>query len=418
MFNNKDFVEKLTPGLEKLGYGKDTAERYVAAVEKFFSIYGERDDFSVFSVAGRSEICGNHTDHNHGKVAAASIDLDIIAIAAKCDGNVIRVKSEGFDEDVVDISSLSSANSKHFSSSALIRGTCDGFEKNGRKFGAFCAYTESRILKGSGLSSSAAFEVMIGTIENHLYNDGTMDFIEVSKIAQYAENEHFGKPCGLMDQMACAAGGFVRIDFADPKNPVAEKIDFDPSSHGYSLYIVNTGGSHADLNDDYASVPSEMKSVAKFFGKDVLRGITEADLTASASEIRKACGDRALLRAYHFVRENDRVEALFRALENDDMAGFLSVINASGASSATLLQNYYSTKAPQEQGIALACAVANSVMAGDGACRVHGGGFAGTAQVFVPASKEAAFVREIETVFGKGSATKLTIRPGGAVRLL
>ena len=418
MFDKFDFIKRTESVFEYLGCSsEDTRERYLKAIEKFFELYGETDDFHVFSVSGRSEICGNHTDHNHGKVAAASIDLDIIAVAAKRDGSVIRVKSEGFDEDVVDISELSSEKSEHFGSAALIRGVCDGLAENGRNYGAFCAYTESRILKGSGLSSSAAFEDMIGTIENHLYNDGKLDYVEISKISQYAENVHFGKPCGLMDQMACAAGGFVGIDFEDPASPKAKNVAFDLDSHGYSLYIVNTGGSHADLNEDYASVPAEMKAVAHFFGKEVLRDITEKDLNENALEIRKTCGDRALLRAYHFVHENERVDRLFDAISKNDIGAFLSVIRESGVSSATLLQNYYSTKAPSEQGIALACAVAGSVMGNDGACRVHGGGFAGTAQVFVPKSKEAEFKTEIETVFGKGSATKLSIRAGGAVKI-
>lgn len=418
MFDKAKFINAIEPQLKYLGCLNDqTKQRYISAVEKFFALYGETDDFHVFSVSGRSEICGNHTDHNHGKVAAASIDLDIIAVAAKCDGCEIMVKSEGFDEDIVDISSLSSELSENFGSAALIRGVCDGLNNNGRNYGAFHAYTESRILKGSGLSSSAAFEDMIGTIENHLYNNGSIDYVEISKISQYAENVHFGKPCGLMDQMACAAGGFVGIDFEVPSSPKAENVAFDIDSHGYSLYIVNTGGSHADLNDDYASVPAEMKAVAHFFGKDVLRGISEKQLNDNALDIRRECGDRALLRAYHFVHENARVDKLFEAISRDDMPAFLSVIRESGVSSATLLQNYYSTKAPHEQGIALACAVAQSIMGDDGACRVHGGGFAGTAQVFVPKAKEEAFKKEIETVFGAGSATKLSIRAGGAVKI-
>lgn len=418
MFDKNKFIDRISDKLRIIySDGEKAAERYYRAVGEFFSVYGETDDFSVFSVAGRSEICGNHTDHNHGEVAAASIDLDIIAVAARSNGSVIRVKSEGFDEDIVDVSSLSPVESEKFRSSALVRGVCDGLSKNSRKYGAFNAYTTSRILKGSGLSSSAAFEDMIGTIENHLYNDGGIDFTEISKISQYAENVHFGKPCGLMDQIACAAGGFVHIDFADPENPVTRKVNFDPSAHGYSLYILNTGGSHADLNDDYASIPSEMKAVASFFGRKYLRGTTEAELTENAADIRRLYGDRALLRAFHFVRENDRVKELFAALKADDIRGFLSVIRESGRSSATLLQNCYSQKAPTDQGIMLACTVAESVMGGEGACRVHGGGFAGTAQIFVPTDKESALVGALEKVFGKGSATKLAIRPLGAVRI-
>lgn len=397
MFDRNKFTEKLLTAISGMYSDTEAAvERYTNAVESFFSVYGETDDFSVFSVAGRSEICGNHTDHNHGQVVAASIDLDIIAVAKKTSGTLIRVKSEGFDEDKVDISSLEPVESEKFRSSALIRGVCDGIVKDGGKAGAFCAYTTSKILKGSGLSSSAAFEDMIGTIENHLYNGGKYDFTKISMISQYAENRFFGKPCGLMDQIACAAGGFVHIDFADPKNPVTERIEFSPEKFGYSLCIVNTGGSHADLNDDYASVPAEMKAVARFFGKDVLCGLTKTDIVSNAKALRETVGDRAILRALHFISENERVCRISEYIAKGDIKGFLSVINESGRSSATLLQNYYSTKAPSEQGIGLACAIAESVMGGGGACRVHGGGFAGTAQAFVPVDMKKKFSEEMQ----------------------
>lgn len=419
MFDKNKFTEKLLTAISGMYSDTEAAvERYTNAVESFFSVYGETDDFSVFSVAGRSEICGNHTDHNHGQVVAASIDLDIIAVAKKTSGTLIRVKSEGFDEDKVDISSLEPVESEKFRSSALIRGVCDGIIKEGGKAGAFCAYTTSKILKGSGLSSSAAFEDMIGTIENHLYNGGKYDFTKISMISQYAENRFFGKPCGLMDQIACAAGGFVHINFADPKNPVTERIEFSPEKFGYSLCIVNTGGSHADLNDDYASVPAEMKAVAHFFGKDVLCGLTKADIVSNAKALRETVGDRAILRALHFISENERVCRISEYIAKGDIKGFLSVINESGRSSATLLQNYYSTKSPSEQGIGLACAIAESVMGGGGACRVHGGGFAGTAQVFVPKDKENEFIRAMECAFGEGSVTKLMVRPMGAVKVI
>ena len=418
MFDKNKFTEKLLTAISGMYSDTEAAvERYTNAVESFFSVYGETDDFSVFSVAGRSEICGNHTDHNHGQVVAASIDLDIIAVAKKTSGTLIRVKSEGFDEDKVDISSLEPVESEKFRSSALIRGVCDGIIKEGGKAGAFCAYTTSKILKGSGLSSSAAFEDMIGTIENHLYNGGKYDFTKISMISQYAENRFFGKPCGLMDQIACAAGGFVHINFADPKNPVTERIEFSPEKFGYSLCIVNTGG-HADLNDDYASVPAEMKAVARFFGKDVLCGLTKADIVSNTKALRETVGDRAILRALHFISENERVCRISEYIAKGDIKGFLSVINESGRSSATLLQNYYSTKAPSKQGIGLACAIAESVMGGGGACRVHGGGFAGTAQVFVPKDKENEFIRAMECAFGEGSVTKLMVRPMGAVKVI
>ena len=417
MFNREKFFTKAKETLDILYAGRDphgVKARYNAAFDEFEKIFGEADDLSVFSVAGRSEICGNHTDHNYGKVLAASIDLDIIAIVKKTNDGTIRMKSKGFDEDIVDTAKLAPKMDETGRSSALIRGVCDGFIKNGHKIGGFEAYTTSDILGGSGLSSSAAFEDMVGTILNYLYNDGTVDYIEISKISQYAENAHFGKPCGLMDQVACAAGGFVTIDFADPKNPIAERITFDLTKAGYSLCIVNTGGSHANLTDDYAAVPAEMKAVAKCFGKPVLRGLTEMDIIGKAAEIRKTVGDRAILRAIHFIRENARVERMLTALANGNIEGFLSIIKESGNSSATLLQNYYAPKAPDEQGITLACAIASEILGNEGAWRVHGGGFAGTMQAFVPHAKMEEFRTTMEKVFGEGAVTELSVRPLGA----
>ena len=417
MFNRNTFFENAKDVMDKI-YANRSAEsvkaRYNAAFDEFEAIYGEADNLSVFSVAGRSEICGNHTDHNYGKVLAASIDLDIIAIVKKTDDNTIRVKSAGFPEDVVSVDKLSPVFEDTGRSASLIRGVCDGFVKNGLAIGGFVAYTTSDILGGSGLSSSAAFEDMVGTILNHLYNDGKVDYIEISKISQYAENVHFGKPCGLMDQVACAAGGFVTIDFEDPKKPIAERIAFDLSAKGYALCIVNTGGSHANLTDDYAAVPAEMKAAAKHFDQPVLRGLTEADIIKETAALRKECGDRAILRALHFIRENGRVERMLEALASGNTAEFLAIIKESGNSSANLLQNYYSPKAPNEQGITLACAIASQLLAEDGAWRVHGGGFAGTMQAFVPHAKMESFRETMETVFGKGAVTELSVRPLGA----
>ena len=417
MFNRNEFFQKSQDVLAKLYHGRsmdDVKARYNAAFDEFTSIFGEADDLSVFSVAGRSEICGNHTDHNHGKVLAASIDLDIIAIVKKTDDNTIRVKSAGFPEDTVDITKLAPVFADTGRSSSLIRGVCDGFVKNDLQIGGFVAYTTSDILGGSGLSSSAAFEDMVGTILNHLYNGGKVDYIEISKISQYAENVHFGKPCGLMDQIACAAGGFVTIDFEDPKAPTARRIDFDLSAKGYSLCIVSTGGSHANLTDDYAAVPAEMKAVAEFFGKPVLRDISEKTIVENTAALRKKLGDRAVLRALHFIRENGRVERMLDALEKEDMTTFLAIIKESGNSSATLLQNYFTTKAPAEQGITLACAIAAEILGEKGAWRVHGGGFAGTMQAFGPTELMKNFRDTMETVFGTGSVTELSVRPLGA----
>lgn len=418
MYNSSKIVKLSGKNLNKI-YGNKSVEaskRIAKAVNEFLSLYGE-GEFSVFSVSGRSEICGNHTDHNLGEVAAASVDLDIIAVARAVKGSVIRVKSEGFDEDVVDTKNLKPVLEESGTSASLIRGVIDGLKKNKRKTGSFVAYTTNQIKKGSGLSSSAAFEDMIGTIENYIYNEGKIGFTEIAQLGQYAENKFFGKPCGLMDQIACAAGGFVHIDFKDPSNPKTEKVKFDPEQHGYALYIVDTGGSHVNLTPDYASVPSEMKAVAGLFGQKTLRGITEKMLVSKTNEIRSKLGDRAMLRAIHFVRENERVRDLFKALRKDDIEGFLSVVRESGNSSATLLQNCYSVTDVKEQGIPLACAVAESVVGEKGVFRVHGGGFAGTIQAYVPLEKEKLFVKKMSESFGKESVTKLRIRPYGAVKV-
>ncbi len=403
--------------LRELYAGRDmeaVRARYGAAIEEFEGLYGKAENVSVFSVAGRSEICGNHTDHNHGKVLAASIDLDIIAVAAKTDDGTVRIKSAGFPEDIVDTASLSPVEAEKGKSSALIRGVCDGFAKNGHAVGGFAAYTTSDILGGSGLSSSAAFEDMVGTVLNHFYNDGQIGYMELSQISQYAENVHFGKPCGLMDQVACAAGGFVYIDFGNSDTPAAERVELNLAEHGYSLCIVNTGGSHANLTDDYAAVPAEMKKIAAFFEKPVLRGITKEELLQNAAALRRTAGDRAVLRALHFVKENTRVERLMQALKDGNISSFLTIIKESGRSSAELLQNYYSPKAPEEQGITLACAIAEELLGESGAWRVHGGGFAGTMQAFVPHDKMAAFKETMESAFGAGAVTELSVRPLGA----
>ncbi|MBR5308077.1 MAG: galactokinase [Clostridia bacterium] len=399
-------------------------ERYTKAVDSFVEIYGDKltatSEVNLFSVPGRSEIAGNHTDHNHGKVVAAGISLDIIAVAAKVDGNEIRIKSEGFDEDICDISTCETVvDGEKYRASAIIRGMCDGYNKNGYKIGGYYAYTTSSVLKGSGLSSSAAFEVMVGNILNHFYNDGTIDAVEIAKIAQYSENVHFGKPCGLMDQTACAVGSFVAIDFEDPKKPIVEKLPFDLTAHGYSLCIVNTGGNHADLNEDYASVPAEMKAVAKYFGKEVLRNVDKNEIIANIPVLRETVGDRAIMRALHFCNENVRVGKITAALKEDDIEGFLKGVKASGLSSSTMLQNTYTVKNVTEQGISLALAVAGQVLDSKPgtAYRVHGGGFAGTMQAFVPNEYLDEFNTVMKSVFGEDSAYVLKVRPYGAVKL-
>lgn len=396
----------------------DQTERYTGVLREFIARYGDREAY-LFSVPGRTEVEGNHTDHNHGCVLAAAIDRDIIAVASPTDDGVIRVKSEGYPEDTVVLANCGDPKRfSKFTSASLVAGTAGGFERRGYKTGAFVAYTANRVLKGSGLSSSAAFEVMIGNIMNHLYNDGAIPNEELAKIAQFAENEYFGKPCGLMDQMACAVGGFVHIDFADPKNPVIEPISFSLSDAGFVLCILNTGGNHANLNEDYASVPTEMKRVANYFGKEVLRGVTEEDLIANAPVLRKTVGDRALLRAIHFVRENDRVGATAALLKKGDVDGFLAAVLASGDSSYKYLQNVYTVKNVREQGLSLALCIAESLLAGRGcAYRVHGGGFAGTTQAFVRRELAEDYKTVTNSVFGEGACMMLSIRPLGAIQI-
>ena len=393
-------------------------ERYIKAIERFTELYGERDEVCLFSVPGRSEISGNHTDHNHGCVLAGAIDRDIIAVAAKCDGE-IRLQSEGYPEDRIKLSETSDPSSQpDFTSGALIAGMVDGFRRRGLPVGGFVAYTVTEVLKGSGISSSAAFEVMVGNILNHLYGEGRTDNAEIAKIAQYSENVWFGKPSGLMDQTACAVGGFVYIDFADPKSPVIEPIPFSLSRAGYDLMIVNTGGNHADLNADYAAIPAEMKAVAAFFGQSVLRGITENQLLENAPILRRTVGDRALLRALHFVRENERVKRQAAALKAGDLAAFLDGVNASGKSSFCYLQNVYTNANVEEQGLSLALAVSDGLLAGKGcAFRVHGGGFAGTIQAFVKRELSEGYAAVLDAVFGAGSVMRLSIRPRGAVKI-
>lgn len=404
-------------------YGEENLDvqrqRYIGAIKEFLEIYGERE-VSVFSVPGRSELSGNHTDHNHGKVMAGSIDLDIIAIASKTDDGVIKIKSQGFPEDVVDTKTYKTPNElDFFKSNALIAGMSRAFENAGAKSGGYVAYTTSNVFKGSGLSSSAAFEVMVGNILNYFYNDGKVDNVEIAKMAQYSENVFFGKPCGLMDQMACAVGGFVYIDFEDTKNPIIEKIPFDLSGAGYALCIVNTGGNHADLNDDYASVPYEMKSVAKYFGKEYLRQLDKALVLENIEKLREATGDRAILRAIHFFNENDRVTTQADALRQGDITRFLDYVKKSGNSSFMYLQNVFTTKNVSEQGLSLALAITASVLGGKNcAYRVHGGGFAGTIQAFVKFELVDEYRKVIDSAFGKGACHVLKIRPYGAIKVL
>ena len=351
---------------------------------------------------------------------AAAIDRDIIAIASPNEDGAVRLLSEGYAPSEVDLSMIDDPDAfENYSSVALVAGVAAGFVKNGHSIGGFDAYSTTEVLKGSGISSSAAFEVMIGNIMNHLYNDGAVSNVEIAQISQFAENVFFGKPCGLMDQTACAVGGFVYIDFENPDAPVIEPIQTPLADEGYMLCIVNTGGNHADLNEDYASVPREMKAVAALLGREVLRGLSEGEILSHAKEIRNSLGDRALLRAIHFVRENERVLCAKDALIRKDSPAFFSAILSSGHSSFEYLQNVYTVKAVDEQGLSLALALTDGFMKDhEGAFRVHGGGFAGTTLAFVKEQDADAYVQVIDSVLGEGSTIRLRVRPVGATKLL
>ena len=393
--------------------------RYIRTIKNFEENYGVDRDVSLFSVPGRSEISGNHTDHNHGCVIAAAINLDIIAVAAKTENGVVRLRSEGYNEDKMTVESCSEPNPDYFyKSRALIAGMVQGFKNYGHKSGGFDAFTTNNVHKGSGLSSSAAFEAMVGNIINHFYNDGAVDNAEVARIAQFSENVYFGKPCGLMDQTACAVGGFVAIDFKDASAPVITPLDFDMSKAGYSLCITNTKGNHSDLNDEYAAIPSEMKAVAKFFGKEVLRDVNKDDIVENIAAIRKVTGDRAVLRALHFVNENERVLMQTEALKQGDLDTFFDGVKASGNSSFKYLQNIFATKDVTEQGLSLALCISDAIL-GDkkGAYRVHGGGFAGTIQAFVAHEDVEEYKEAMDKIFGEGSCVVMSIRPEGAIKV-
>lgn len=396
---------------------KEQRDRYISLAEDFASLFGEDKNIRFFSAPGRTEVGGNHTDHNHGRVLAAGINLDAIAAAAKNDENIVRVKSRGYNMDVVDITDLSIVDSEKGHSPALVRGMCAGFKKYGYEIGGFDAATMSSVLSGSGLSSSAAYEVLVGTMLNFLYNDGKVDAVTIAKIAQYAENVYFDKPCGLMDQTACSVGGFVTIDFNDPAEPLINEVKFDFASCGHSLCIVDTKGSHSDLTDDYAAIRSEMESVAEFFGKKVLREVDEAEFKKNISAIREKVGDRAVLRAIHFFADNERVLKEVDALKKGDFETFKSYILESGASSYMYNQNVFSPKKPSAQPVSLALALSESILKDKGAWRVHGGGFAGTIQAFVPNEILSDYKNAMESVFGEDSCYVLIIRPVGGVEI-
>lgn len=392
--------------------------RYVETLNDFGELFGYDREVNIMSAPGRTEVCGNHTDHNNGKVLAASINLDAIAVVSKNDDNIIRVKSKGHKMNVVDLNDLVPNEANFGSSTTLVQGVAATIKNLGYTVAGFDACTTSDVMAGSGLSSSAAFEVLLGSVLSYMFNDGKISPVEIAKVAQYSENVFFGKPCGLLDQMASSVGTFVTIDFKSTKDPVIKKIDFDFSKSGHSLCIVDTHGNHSDLTDDYAAVRTEMESVAQALGKNVLREVSYEEFFAALPELTGRVNDRAILRAIHFFNENKRVEKAVKCLESNDFEGFKQVIIESGRSSFMLNQNVYTPKNPTEQKLSLALAISKELLDGKGAWRVHGGGFAGTIQAFVPNDMLDTYKKTIEGVFGEGSCHVLIIRPVGGTQVI
>ena len=407
----------------KLDYQR---KRYIKAINSYnetFRKENDTDDIYIFSAPGRTEVGGNHTDHQNGQVLAASINDDAIAIASKSSSNLVNIKSEGYDMISVDIKDLDKKEAEEGTTLALIKGVISGCKERGYSIGGFDAYVTSDVLGGSGLSSSAAFETLIGCIISGLYNDMKIDAVTNAKIGQYAENYYFGKPCGLMDQMACSVGSLCHIDFgkSDPDGsyPAIEKIELDMDEVGYSLCITDTKGSHADLTPDYAAVPAEMKSVAEYFSKEVLIEVPQSEIISHISELREKLGDRAVLRALHFYSENKRVENEVAALKEGDIAAFLENVKASGNSSFKFLQNVYTNHDVQHQNVSIALCISEMVLGKDGGVsRVHGGGFAGTIQAFVKNDKVNEYKAALDDVFGEGACAVLKIRKYGGIQVM
>ena len=393
-------------------------DRYEKAVSEFIKAFEGTEPEAIFSAPGRTEVGGNHTDHQHGEVLAASINKDAIAIVSKRSDDKVNVLAEGFGMTNIELADLELREEEKGSTASLIRGVLAGLKDGGYTLGGFDAYITSDVLIGAGLSSSAAFETLIGTVVSGLYNDMNIDPVEIAKTGQFAENIYFGKPCGLMDQMACSVGNLVHIDFEDPANPIVDKVDFDFSKTGYVLAITDTKGSHADLTDEYAAVPSEMKKIASLLGHDVLRPIDFEDILDNIDMLRKEAGDRAVLRAIHFINETDRAGMEADALKNNDINSFIDLVKLSGDSSFKYLQNVYSNKDVSVQNVSLALSISDTILGADEASRVHGGGFAGTIQAFVKKQNASRYQKYMDKVFGDGACEILAIRKYGGIRVI
>lgn len=392
-------------------------ERYIKALDRFKELYGDKP-VVIFSAPGRSEVCGNHTDHQNGQVLATSINLDAIAVVSSETDNTIRLVSDNMPEEVIDVTDIDKKPEEEGTTTALIKGVAAGIKRDGHEIGGFTAFITSDVLMGAGMSSSAAFESLIGTILSGLYNDMKVSSVDIAKIGQYAENYYFGKPCGLMDQMACAVGGLIYINFYEKGNPVIRQVPCDFEAHQYSLCIVDTKGSHADLTDDYAAIPVEMKQVAEYFGKELLSRVTPEEFIAAVPALREKLSDRAVLRALHYYTEQARVAEGVTALEAGEFDHFLDVIKRSGDSSSKLLQNIYSTKDVHTQNVTVALGFSEYFLGENGVCRVHGGGFAGTIQAFVKNAAVADYKSSIEKIFGEGSCHVLKVRPYGGIKVM
>ena len=399
-------------------YGNDEATvnaqraRYAELLQRHEKTFGTKGSVTLFSAPGRTEIGGNHTDHNRGRVLAASVNLDTLCAVSPRSDLIVNFHSEGYDPIQIELNETEVRTTEEGTTASLIRGVADGMKRAGYRIGGFDTVVTSSVASGSGLSSSAALEVMLTAVFDGLFNRFEMPFPQRAQISRRAENLYFGKPSGLLDQMASAAGGLVTVDFADEANPQIEALQYDFASRGYALVVVGTGGSHADLTDHYAAIPREMKDVARCFGQDVLRGITIPDLLNRMGELRAKVSDRALMRAFHFVEENDRVPAQVAALKEDRIQDFLGLINDSGRSSSMYLQNIYATN--DDQSLSLALCMAEAMLKGNGAWRIHGGGFAGTTLNFVPLAEVPSFVREMNGAFGEDACHVLSVRPVGA----
>lgn len=420
---NRAFLKtKRGESVLKALYGAEAAanlQRYETVLDGYERAFGSGEEVRLFTSAGRTEVCGNHTDHNHGKVLAGSINLDCVAAAGLSENGQIRIISESYRQDfTIDLKHLE-PSSRYAGTIDLTKGILKAFLDAGYHVGGFNAYITSNVIASAGVSSSAAYEMLICSILNALFNEEKIDVVSYAHFGQYAENVYWKKASGLMDQMACAVGGLILLDFKNPREPRVERIDFDFAKTGYDMIMVQTGKGHADLSEEYSSIPGEMKAVAAFFGKEALADCTEQALIDHLPKVRETCGDRAVMRAFHFFAENEKVDEAVAALRANKFDRALSVITASGNSSWKYLQNTYITGAVREQGIPVGLALTERFIAknGRGACRVNGGGFAGVIQVFIPEEQAEAYVAYMDRALGKGSAHAMKIRSIGAACL-